>query len=114
MELKPYTPDDYIHLIGKAVENALKNECLIIFFGSILTDKFSRTSDIDVGVYCGRPLTAKEYVNILNELEKAPILRDVDLIDLAEVKNEEFLSNVLDRGKVWKSSEELLESLKKR
>ena len=114
MKLRPYTPDDYVRLIGKAIENALKKDCLIIFFGSILTDRFSRTSDIDVGVYCGEPLTSKEYVNILDELEKIPILRDVDVVDLATVENEEFLSSVLNRGKVWKSSEELLRSLKKR
>ncbi len=34
--IKEYTKEDYINLIGKAIEKVLGNECLIIFFGSIL------------------------------------------------------------------------------
>jgi len=114
MGLKAYTPNDYVEIVGKAIERAINKDCVIIFFGSILTDKFSRTSDIDVGVFCGAPLTPKEYVNVLEEIEKAPILREVDLVDLAKVNDEKFLSSVLERGKVWKSSRELFQNLKKR
>jgi hypothetical protein len=51
---------------------------------------------------------------VLEEIEKAPILREVDLVDLAKVNDEKFLSSVLERGKVWKSSRELFQNLKKR
>ena len=112
VKLKAYTPEDYMEIVGRAIERALKKECLIIFFGSILTSRFSRTSDIDVGVYCGRSLSTKEYVSILEEIEKSPILREVDVVDLAKVGNYAFLSSVIDRGKVWKSSEGLFQSLK--
>ncbi|RUM42209.1 MAG: hypothetical protein DSY34_02330 [Desulfurobacterium sp.] len=114
VKLKAYTPEEYMEIVGEAIEEAIKRNCLIIFFGSILTDRFSRTSDIDVGVFCGAPLTSKEYINVLEEIEKAPVLREVDLIDLARIEDAQFLSSVLERGKIWKSSEELLQSLKER
>ncbi|ADY74006.1 DNA polymerase beta domain protein region [Desulfurobacterium thermolithotrophum DSM 11699] len=110
MKLRAYTPDDYMKIVGRAIEKAVNKSCLIIFFGSILTDKFSRTSDIDVGVFCGAPLTPKEYVSVLEEIEKAPILREVDLVDLAKVDDERFLSSILERGKIWKSSRDLFQS----
>jgi len=114
LKVRAYTKEEYIELVGRAIERALGDRCLIISFGSVLTDRFSRTSDIEVGVFCGRELSPKEYVKALDEIEKVSILREVDFFDLAKVKNGDFLERVLKEGRVWKSSEELLTGLKKR
>ncbi len=114
MKVKAYTRQDYIEIVGRAIESSLDRDCLIVFFGSILTERFSRTSDIDVGIYCREPLSGKEYVNIISAVENAPILRRVDLVDLATVKDKNLLSSVLERGRVWKGSKELLKDLKRR
>ncbi|WP_457568746.1 nucleotidyltransferase domain-containing protein [Desulfurobacterium sp.] len=111
--LKPYTKSEYKQIVAKAIERALKKECLIIFFGSINTERFSRISDIDVAVYCGKPLTSYERLKIIEEIEKQHILREVDIVDLASVKDIAFLKKIINEGKIWKNSEELLKDLKK-
>jgi predicted nucleotidyltransferase len=108
-----YSKMDYMRLIAKVIENYFKNECLIIFFGSILTDRFNRTSDIDVAIYCKKDLGFKDYIALEEELEKVPILRDIDLVDIKTIKNLEFLESILKEGKVWRSSTELLTDLKR-
>ena len=104
--------EKYINLIGKAIEKALSQECLIIFFGSILEDRFNKTSDIDVAVFCKRDLTTKDWFKLEEILEKIPTLRDIDVVDIRKVKNVNFLENIL-KGKIWKSSPDLLKDLKK-
>ncbi len=101
----------YIELIGKSIEKVCK-DATILFFGSLIKGNFSdRLSDIDVAVYVGRKLTPVEYVNLLKEFENLPILRRIDLIDLAEVKDKKFLKEILESAFVWKGSIEDLKSL---
>ncbi len=107
-----YTKEDYMKLVATTIEKILKDRCLIIFFGSILTERFSRTSDIDVAIFCKEKLKFKDYLKLEDELENIPILRDIDLVDIRDVKNLNFLENIL-RGKIWRSSPELLEDLKR-
>ena len=97
-------------LVGEAVNRAVGSECLIIFFGSILNNRFGVTSDIDVAVLCSKALTPLDILKIEEELDKLPILRDIDLIDIRSVKDSEFIKAIL-KGKVWKSSPELLRDL---
>jgi len=54
--MKKYRAYDYMELVANAIDKVLKKKCIIIFFGSILTDRFGRTSDIDVAVYCGKAI----------------------------------------------------------
>ncbi len=111
--IKKYSKEEYIEMVGNAVNKATMGKCLIIFFGSILTNKFNRTSDIDVGIYCGKKLTGRAYTRILEEIDKLPILREVDIVDIANIKDREFLKNVL-KGKIWKNIPELMNDLKNR
>ncbi len=104
----------YIEAIGKTIERILGRECLIVFFGSVLREDFGRTSDIDVAVFCSEPLTYREYLKVLLELETLPFLRDIDLVDLWRVNSADFLSKIVEEGYFWKSSEGLITLLKGR
>ena len=109
---RKYTKKEYMDMIGKAVERATNGRCIIIFFGSIVGERFSRTSDIDVAVYCGRKLSSYEILKIKEEINKLPILREVDLVDVGSITDIKFIESIM-KGKIWKSIPELLKNLKK-
>jgi len=112
-KIKAYTKDDYKKLIGEAIEKVFKKECLIIFFGSINTDRFSRVSDIDVAIYSKEPVGSCEIVKITEEIEKLPILREVDIVDVRKIKDYRFLEKIVNEGTVWKNMPELMKDLKR-
>ncbi|WP_457640403.1 nucleotidyltransferase domain-containing protein [Persephonella sp.] len=112
IETKQYSKEDYMNLIASAIENVMEDRCLIIFFGSILTDRFSRVSDIDVAVYCKDDISSKEYLEILENIENLPILKEVDIIDIKKTNNIQLIENIL-KGKVWKNIPELMKDLKR-
>ena len=88
-----------------------EDDILLILFGSFARGDAVRTSDIDIAIYSPRLTTRK-----LFEIEKRSeeeILRRVEVIDLAEVENPEFLEEIL-KGEVWIENEGLLRDLKKR
>ena len=102
-------------MVGEAISEALgESDCLIIFFGSVARGQMSRTSDIDVGIYCKDGLNPKLYLRIIDSIEELPILREVEVVDLKEVKDPSFLANILEEGKIWKGSPDLLKDLKER
>ncbi len=106
--------EELIDMIGSAISEALKDEnCLIIFFGSIVKGNFDNLSDIDVGIYCGKEIDPILYLKIEEAIENLPILREIDIVDLALVKDKYFLGKIIEEGKVWKGSEELLKDLKR-
>jgi len=112
--MKAYTPQEYMDMIGEAISEVLKGEdCLVIFFGSVVRGDLRRTSDIDVGLYCREGLDPKLYLRIMDRIEDLPMLRKVDLIDLSAVKDPDFLENALEEGVVWKGSSDLLKDLKR-
>ncbi|MEO2083843.1 MAG: nucleotidyltransferase domain-containing protein [Desulfurobacteriaceae bacterium] len=112
MKIKAYTPDDYMELVGNALSKVLGDDFLIIFFDSVINGNFTRTSDIDVAVFCGRELTGREMWEIEDAIEELPILRKVDVVDFSLVKDKEFLSQVL-KGRVWRGPKGLLKALRR-
>jgi len=88
-----------------------ENEVLLILFGSFARGDAVRTSDIDIAIYSPR-LTTKKLFEIEKKLEEE-ILRHVEVIDLSEVENPEFLEEIL-KGEIWIENEEFLRGLKKR
>ena len=98
----------------EAIESVVGNDCVIIFFGSILTDKFSRISDIDVAVFCKDGISDRKYLEILDRIDKLPILREVDLINLNTTTNAELIEEITSKGQVWKSSKEAWRDLENR
>jgi predicted nucleotidyltransferase len=103
-----------LSLIGIAIEEVLQKDCLVVFYGSVLSERFSRSSDVDVGIFCKDQIEGKEYMRLLSRLEELPLLRDVELIDLWRVKSAEFLDKIIQEGYFWKSSKELMTLLRRR
>ena len=110
--LRGYTRKEYMNLIGNAIERTVGKNCLIIFFGSIVDERFSKISDIDVAVFCKKKLSAVDILRIRDAVDKLPILRDVDIVDLNSVKNVELIEDILEKGMIWKNIPELLKDLK--
>ena len=105
--------EKYIKLVGKAIEEVLP-EAVIIFYGSLISEDFSpRLSDIDVAIYLGRPLSGKEYLQLLKKFEELSILKEIDLVDLTTIKDFKFLQEIVERGLIWKGSKENLKNLLK-
>ena len=104
----------YKRLIKKAVNKVFSKDILVILFGSLARGEFDRQSDIDIGIYTGTDISGKKYLEISAQLERLPILREIDLVDLAKVKDASFLEQVIKEGKIWISSERLLKDLKGR
>jgi len=112
-KFKKYTKKEYMDMIGKAVERATDGKCIIIFFGSITGKRFGRTSDIDVAVYCGEKLSSDKVLKIKEEIDKLPILREVDVVDVGSITDIKFVDNIM-KGKIWRSTPELMKDLKRR
>ncbi len=102
----------YMELVGEALSRAFP-EADIVFFGSLVEGDFSeKLSDIDVALYLGRPLEDREYGRLLKVLEEEiPLLRRVEVVDLARVKDREFLRRIIERGHLWKGSSARLKNL---
>jgi predicted nucleotidyltransferase len=104
----------YKRLIKKAVKKVFSKDILVILFGSLARGEFDRQSDIDIGIYIGAEISGKKYLEISAQLERLPILREIDLVDLAKVKDASFLEQIIKEGTIWISSERLLKDLKRR
>jgi len=104
----------YKRLIKKAVNKVFSKDILVILFGSLARGEFDRQSDIDIGIYIGAEISGKKYLEISAQLERLPILREIDLVDLAKVKDASFLEQIIKEGTIWISSERLLKDLKRR
>ena len=104
----------YRELIVPLVKRRFPGEVLLVLHGSLARGDRVRSSDIDLAIYKGRPLSAREWLQFTRDLEELPILREIDLIDLAEVEDLALLKKILETGEVWIESRDLLESLKER
>ncbi|MFH1441808.1 MAG: nucleotidyltransferase domain-containing protein [Candidatus Omnitrophota bacterium] len=105
--------------IIKIIDQFLGDGYLLIVFGSFVKGKKDKASDIDLAVYRDNKISAKLIVQIREELnEKAPTLRQIDLINLTDENiNTRLVKNILEQGAVWKkakNSEGFLRDLKKR
>ncbi|MCG2724640.1 MAG: nucleotidyltransferase domain-containing protein [Elusimicrobia bacterium] len=96
----------------------IKEDYLLILFGSFVGNKATISSDIDLAFYSPKRIQSKVFMQLKEELdENVHTLREMDLIDLSDgVINNKLLSNVL-KGKIWrkpKNYQELLKNLEKR
>jgi predicted nucleotidyltransferase len=90
-----------VDVVRSLVTQALKDYPARIFlFGSRATGTARRMSDIDVAVLHDGIVPADVFARIRDLLEDSPVVRKVDLIDLAEV-GESFRQRVLLQGVEW-------------
>lgn len=57
----------------------------LFFFGSRVMGKGNEKSDIDVGIEGKRPIPAKAFSKIKEEIENLPILYKIEIVDFANV-----------------------------
>lgn len=84
-----------------------------ILFGSVINNRLTGESDIDIAISASRPLGHDKLVEVLLDCEKA-LKRRVDIIDLQTVTGH-ILQQILCSGNVFlkKSSPILAELIKK-
>jgi len=100
--------------IIKIFDRYIKDEYILILFGSFAKNNNTRSSDVDIGVYKKNGVDNGIFLKIKDELEEIT-LRDIDVVDLYKVKDFKFLDKVIREGVIWKgkNSKELLKDLKK-
>lgn len=73
----------------------------LCFFGSVLTDKFNKDSDIDIIVIFDNVELNQYFINYMSLKEKLEILfnRDVDLLEKNAIKNPIF-KKIIERDQI--------------
>lgn len=69
-------------------------------FGSAARGELRRTSDIDIALLSDRPLPRDRLASLREALEEAPILYEVDVVDLAGV-DEDMRRRILAEAIEW-------------
>ena len=69
---------------------------LVIVYGSVVTEAFRNTSDVDIAVLLENPMDADDKLDLLGELSNV-LKRDVDLVDLYKL-NGVLLKQILTKG----------------
>jgi len=86
----------------KIILKRLKNyRARIYLFGSQATGKARLYSDIDVAVLPLQEIPVSMLSEIREELEESDVVRNVDMVDLAEA-DESFRQRVEREGVIWK------------
>ncbi len=81
------------HLAGTGVR--------VWLFGSLARGDFDRASDIDIALDAGRPLDPDRLARLREAIEEAPIVRPVDLLDLATASADLRARILQGEGRVW-------------
>lgn len=66
----------------------------VFLFGSRATGTADPRSDYDLGIDAGKPLAARDVVELREAFDRAPLLARVDVVDFASV-DEEFRAHAL-------------------
>jgi predicted nucleotidyltransferase len=79
---------------------------LCVVFGSIAAGKASADSDLDIGVAAAQPLSADEYLELIEEFS-SKTNREIDLVDLTTASGP-ILKQALSTGIVMQNSDKSL------
>lgn len=86
METVLVKPEEVARYGARVVRRHLPNPAYRIFlFGSRAEDKAHESSDIDIGIEGPEPVSREALDAIAEELEEAPTLFSVDVVDFARV-----------------------------
>ena len=77
---------EILEIVGKYL--SLKSY-KVFFFGSRLSDKSDKRSDIDIGIEGPKPIPLEIIAQIKNEISNLPILYHIDVVDFKRV-DEDF------------------------
>lgn len=80
--------------ITKIIRDYLPESYKILIFGSWAKDNALETSDIDIGILGKKEIPWSIMVKILEEVEKIPTLRKIDIVDFNAV-DDNFKKNAL-------------------
>ena len=92
--------------IPSAISKILDKEENIVFayiFGSVLTDRFTENSDVDIAVY-QKNIDKSEYLSIHHDIAKT-IGRDVDIVFLNSLHNISLMNSILTSNSIIKDSD---------
>jgi len=92
------------------IKELIKDDENILFgylFGSILSDDFSKYSDIDIALYF-KNYTFDKYLETTHKLQKQ-LKRDIDLVVLNNVKNIYLLEEILYKSKLLKDNDKRID-----
>jgi predicted nucleotidyltransferase len=80
-------PRALLGALDKALEGPLSGyrPLHVFLFGSRAQETPDRRSDFDIGVDAGRPLAARDLVELRETFDSAPLLARVDVVDFARV-----------------------------
>lgn len=81
---------------------ALFPDVIIYLFGSRARGTHRESSDIDLALDVGRPLSLNEIARARNVLEALNMAHKVDVVDLNSV-SKEFRDIILKEGVLWKN-----------
>jgi len=88
-----------IKQIKKTIRGKLPINFKILLFGSWARGDALETSDLDIGILGKKKVPWPAMVKILEEVEKIPTLRKIDIVDLSAVEKR-FKNNVLKHAKI--------------
>lgn len=82
-------------------------ECIVFLFGSFARNEENRTSDIDIGIFTGRPIEHSEILNIREYInEKVKTLRKIDIVDFSRVSDKVFMKEAIEGAVLWYQGKE--------
>lgn len=90
--------DLIIQEVIKIIRKHLGDEYNIFLFGSWAKGEALETSDLDIGILGGKKAPWNLMVKILEEVDKIPTLRKIDVVDF-QTKDKNFQKNVLSYSK---------------
>ena len=82
------------------LKNINKDNYAVFLYGSHANGKHKENSDIDVGILGEKPVDAKSWNTIVDEIENANFPDKVDVVDFYK-KDEEFKKFALSNVKIW-------------
>lgn len=79
--IRPDIEPAHLAIVRQALRDALPSDARVWVFGSRATGCARRTSDLDLAVDAGRPLTRRETSSLRNLFEESDLPYRVDVVD---------------------------------
>jgi predicted nucleotidyltransferase len=81
---------------------AILPDCTIWLYGSRARGDFRANSDIDLALDCKRVIDLMELSELKEVFNATNIFLKVDIVDLASIKDQNFLKSILKERVLWK------------